>query len=234
MRARWKACLPLASLVLAAMGSGCHRRVGEPDDAAELMRPQEVLSFDRLYNQNCSACHGVDGSGGPALDLANPTYQVLIDDQSLERSITAGIPGTQMPAFGESSGGFLTPAQVHALATGMRQRWSAAGADHNMPSYLAASTGVVDRGEQVYQHRCLSCHQGRKQTISDPAYLALMNDQSLRTIVIAGRPDLGHPDWKHGASGPLMEQDVSDIVAYLHSLRSDTPGQPYPDRSVTR
>jgi hypothetical protein len=32
----------------------------------------------------------------------------------------------------------------------------------------------------------------------------------------------------------LMDQEVSDIVAYLHSLRSDTPGQPYPETSIER
>jgi cytochrome c oxidase cbb3-type subunit 3 len=32
----------------------------------------------------------------------------------------------------------------------------------------------------------------------------------------------------------LTDQDVSDIVAYLHSLRSDTPGQPYPETSIKR
>jgi hypothetical protein len=32
----------------------------------------------------------------------------------------------------------------------------------------------------------------------------------------------------------LTGQDVSDIVAYLHSLRSETPGQPYPEISMKR
>jgi cytochrome c oxidase cbb3-type subunit III len=65
--------------------------------------------------------------------------------------------------------------------------------------------------------------------------LSLVSDQSLRTIVIAGRPDLGHPDWRQVRHGqPLTDQDVSDVIAYLHSLRSDTPGQPYPEISIKR
>jgi cytochrome c oxidase cbb3-type subunit 3 len=32
----------------------------------------------------------------------------------------------------------------------------------------------------------------------------------------------------------LTDQDVSDVVAYLNSLRSDTPGQPYPETSIKR
>jgi mono/diheme cytochrome c family protein len=169
--------------------------------------------------------------------LENRTYQALVDDKSLQHWITSGVPGTQMPAFGESAGGLLTQQQVDALVVGMRQHWatSIGLVTHDMPSYLPVSVGDVDRGEQVYRTRCLSCHQGDKQKITDPAYLALMSDQSLRTIVIAGRPDLGHPDWKQASADKrLSEQDVSDIVMYLHSLRSDTPGQPYPDKSVKR
>src|SRR5580658_4450462 len=119
------------------MGSvGCHRRIGPPNDQEELLRPESVLSFDRLYKQNCSACHGENGSGGPALDLANTNYQALVDDDSLRRSISSGMPGTEMPAFGESAGGFLTTQQVEVLIAGMRSRW--ANADQklgDMPRY---------------------------------------------------------------------------------------------------
>src|SRR5271154_4282322 len=114
MRTRVTACLSLISLVLVATSTGCHVRIGEPDDKDELMRPDKVASFDRLYKQNCSACHGENGSGGPALDLSNPNYQALVDDASLKGWITSGMPGTQMPAFGEPAGGLLTPIQVDA------------------------------------------------------------------------------------------------------------------------
>jgi cytochrome c oxidase cbb3-type subunit 3 len=228
--------LPLVALALVVASLGCDRKIGPPDDQEELMRPENVASFDRLYKQNCSACHGEGGSGGPALDLANPNYQVLVDDTSLRRWITSGMPGTQMPAFGESAGGFLTPQQVDVLVAGMRARWghkdySAA----DMPPYSSSTAGDVEHGQDVFRARCSSCHQQGRQRITDSSYLALVSDQSLRSIVIAGRPDLGHPDWKQVPNGqPLTDQDVSDVVAYLHSLRSDTPGQPYPETSLKR
>jgi mono/diheme cytochrome c family protein len=93
----------------------------------------------------------------------------------------------------------------------------------------------VERGEGIFRTSCTSCHQNGQQKITDPTYLSLVSDQSLRTIVIAGRPDLGHPDWKQVRRGqPLADQDVSDVIVYLHSLRSDTPGQPYPETSIKR
>ncbi len=54
----------------------------------------------------------------------------------------------------------------------------------------------------------------------DRAYLALVSDQALRTLIIAGRPDLGHPDWRSYVPGrPLSAQQVSDLVAWLAAKR---------------
>jgi cytochrome c oxidase cbb3-type subunit III len=236
MRFPAQAILPLISLALLVGSMGCNRKVGPPKDQDELMRPENVASFDRLYKQNCSACHGENGSGGPALDLANPNYQVLVDDASLKRWITSGMPGTQMPAFGESAGGFLTPQQVDVLVAGMRARW-----DHkdrntsDMPTYASSAVGNVEHGQDIFRVSCASCHQQGQKMITNASYLALVSDQSLRTMVIAGRPDLGHPDWKQARAGqPLTGQDVSDVIGYLHSLRSVTPGQPYPEANIKR
>jgi cytochrome c oxidase cbb3-type subunit III len=230
-----RAILSLVPFALVAGSLGCNRKIGPPNDQEELMRPENVASFDRLYKQNCSACHGEDGSGGPALDLANPKYQALVDDASLRRWIGSGMPGTQMPAFGESAGGFLTPQQVDVLVTGMRARWNRKDHETDLPPYLSSTVGDAEHGQNIFRLSCSHCHQQGQQKITDASYLSLVSDQSLRSIVIAGRPDLGHPDWKQVTSGhPLTDQEVSDVVAYLHSLRSDTPGQPYPETSIKR
>jgi cytochrome c oxidase cbb3-type subunit III len=236
MKVTARAILSLIPFTLLIGTLGCERKIGSPNDQEDLMRPENVASFDRLYKQNCSACHGESGSGGPALDLANPKYQAVVDDASLKRWITSGMPGTQMPAFGEPAGGFLTPQQVDVLVAGMRTRWN--HKDHSavdMPPYSSSAVGNVERGQDIFRVSCTSCHQQGQQKITDTSYLSLVSDQSLRTIVIAGRPDLGHPDWKEVRPGqPLTDQDVSDVIAYLHSLRSDTPGQPYPETSPKR
>ena len=156
-----------AFALLFSVCTGCSHRIGEPDDSQELMRPQDVVSFERLYRQNCSACHGEGGRNGPALDLANPAYQALVDDTSLKHWITSGMPGTQMPAFGESAGGLLTVKQVDALVDGIRKSWAserqrpAAG----MPPYVADLAGNAGRGAKIYETACLSCHQQRRQRV---------------------------------------------------------------------
>jgi mono/diheme cytochrome c family protein len=81
---------------------------------------------------------------------------------------------------------------------------------------------------------CASCHgpngEGAEKagSIVNVSYLALVSDQGLRTTVIAGRPELGHPDWRNCVSNRVMTaQEVGDVVAWLASHRSTTPGQPY-------
>jgi cytochrome c oxidase cbb3-type subunit 3 len=39
-------------------------------------------------------------------------------------------------------------------------------------------------------------------------------------MVIAGRPDMGAPDWRGNAAGKAMSpEDVSDVVAWLAAQR---------------
>jgi cytochrome c oxidase cbb3-type subunit III len=212
---------------LAVLISGCEHSPGYPPDP--IVRPASVTDFATLYGQNCAACHGANGQGGPAIDLANPEYQALVDDASLRKWISNGMPGTEMSAFAQSAGGMLTDAQVSALIAGMRNAWSRPNtfAGATPPPYAQSGAGDTAHGQQVYGTRCASCHQSQHQDINSPDYLALVGDQALRSIIIAGRPDIGQPDWNHLSSAgqattPLSAQDVSDIVAYLGSLRSPT------------
>ena len=57
------AILSLVPLTLLVASLGCDRKIGPPNDQEELMRPENIASFERLYKQNCSACHGENGSG---------------------------------------------------------------------------------------------------------------------------------------------------------------------------
>src|SRR5579863_7272645 len=94
---------------------------GKPRPGPEIPRPEAVLSFDQLYGENCSGCHGAKGEYGSAAQLANPEYQALVDDATLRDTIAKGFKGTLMPAFGAASGGSLTDRQIDVLVQGMRE-----------------------------------------------------------------------------------------------------------------
>jgi mono/diheme cytochrome c family protein len=235
-----------SAVILGALGVlavGCGAPPGQPRAGAMTPAPGEVVEFAALYAGNCAGCHGADGRGGAAIALANPVYLVIAGHRSIRSTIAAGVRGTSMPAFAQRAGGTLTEQQIDALADGIRSHWSrpAALAGVNPPSYAATSAGDSQRGETVYQTFCQSCHGGdgrggpKGSAITNDSFLALTSDQYLRTIVIAGRPELGAPDWRGYLAGaalssggrPMSDQEVTDVVSWLASHRVAAPGQPY-------
>jgi len=233
--------LGIASLYAFGL-SGCS---GVPRGASTIevpIVPNDVSDFKILFAQNCSGCHGPDGKGGAAISLADPVYLAIADDAVVRRAATNGIAGTSMPAFAQSAGGMLTSKQIDLIVSGIRERWSKPDVlrGANPPPYSSPEPGNPSRGSEVYANYCSSCHGaggrgGQKaSSIVDGSFLALLNDQELRTIVIVGRPELGAPDWRGNVPGkPMSTQDVSDVVAWLTSQRPKFPGQPYPNVAKT-
>ena len=215
---------------------GCDRLPGKPTAADVELEPRQVRDFAVLFRQNCSGCHGADGRGNGTLALNNPTYLAIASDDVLRRATSQGIPGTLMPAFVKSAGGTLTDEQVQILVREMRARWSKPEEVGNAtpPPYAASAPGDLTRGAELYASYCASCHGSdgkgtpKGSAIVDDSYLALVSDQGLRTLIIAGRPDLRHPDWRGYVPGRVMApQEVTDLVAWLVSKRAAYPGQPY-------
>lgn len=227
----------------ATLASGCGAPHGQPNEGSEVLAPKEVLSFGTLYAENCAGCHGADGRGGAAIALANPVYLAIADDAAVRKVTADGVRGTAMPAFAERAGGFLTDAQIDVITKEIRSGWSKQGVLDTAaaPSYAPKSAGDAHRGEVAYKTYCESCHGpggsgGPKgSAITDDSFLALVSDQGLRTTVIAGRPELGAPDWRGNLPGkPMSDQDVTDVVSWLASRRVQNPGQPYAASDYTQ
>src|ERR1700716_737310 len=228
--------------VIALLGcAACSSSRGMPRADAEVVPPSEIVDFNQLYGQNCAGCHGVEGDGGAAMALASPAYLAIADDSVIRRTASNGMNGTPMPAFAQSAGGMLTDNQINALVRGIRS-WAkpdTLGAQ-TPPPYAAQSSGDPQRGADAYRTYCSSCHGAnggggsKASSIVEGSYLALTSDQQLRTIVIAGRPELGAPDWRGDVDGrPMSAQDIADVVAWLSSQRPKFPGQPYPISSIS-
>jgi cytochrome c oxidase cbb3-type subunit 3 len=184
------------------------------------VRPAEVADFAMLYSQNCSGCHGKDGQGGLSVGIGTPVYLAIADDAAIRGATESGTPGTSMPAFAKKAGGMLTDAQIEILVHGIRNWAKPVGG--NPPAYASSGPGDPSRGHHVFAASCSSCHgeDGRGgRAIADPSYLSLVTDQHLRTVIIAGMPQLGMPDWR-SLNKPLSDTDVTDLVAWLSSQRS--------------
>ncbi len=225
--------LGLGVMLLSGCGWSPH---GQPVKGSETLAPNEISDFETLFAENCSGCHGAEGRGGPAIALADPVYLAIADDAAIRKVVSSGVRGTAMAAFAESSGGMLTDKQIDVITTQIRARWSQPGllSPASAPSYSPKSAGNAAQGEAAYKTYCESCHgaDGRGgpkgSAITDDSFLALVSDQGLRTLVIAGRPELGAPDWRANVPGkPMSDQEVTDVVAWLISRRVQNPGQPY-------
>ena len=231
---------PIVAVFAAALAlTGCDALPGRPRPDALELAPTEVLAFETLYARNCAGCHGQTGRLGAARALNDPVYLAVVPPERVRQVIATGVPGTAQPAFALSAGGPLTDQQIDVLAQGIRERWQrpAAVADDRVPPYDDGrapdrAAGNADLGRAVFATACARCHgeDGRGSpkggSVADPSYLALVSDQHLRTTVIAGRSDLGMPDWRlGGTAAPLTPQQVSDVVAWLVAQRRPVPGR---------
>jgi len=218
----------LVSLVALLALSACSRVSGKPAPGPEVPRPDSILDPVVLYSQNCAGCHGAEGKHGAAMSLSDPVYLAIVDDDTLRTTIFKGRPGTAMSAFAQKEGGMLTDQQINGIIRGIRERWSKTDVLSGVvaPPYASKSPGNPQHGEAVYATFCASCHgtgaQGgpKAGSVTNGAYLSLISDQGLRTIVITGRPDFNAPDWRGNVAGhPMTDQEISDVVAWLLSQR---------------
>jgi mono/diheme cytochrome c family protein len=245
----------VASAMLLAFAAmelyGCHQAPGRPGpDARE---PVEA-DFHSLYRENCAGCHGANGKDGAAIALANPVYIAWVGEDQLRTSVANGTASKLMPPFAKSAGGMLTDSEVSMLVHGIAETWGKPNSLYgaNPPAYKGTLTGDSERGFTAYGEFCARCHgrvgeggpadgkniagktgpgkSGWLGSIVDPSYLALISDQNLRSLIVAGLPGGVMPDWRSDDAQPMSDQQVTDIVAWLASKRIATPGQPYPTR----
>ena len=224
MKLRAFTVFSLALALCSALGCQLH---GKPAPGPEVPNPDTVLDSQLLYNQNCAGCHGADGRKGAAVGIGDPIYLAVASDDAMRSVASKGRPGTAMSAFAQKEGGMLTDAQVDAIIHGIRQRWSnpSAVSGVTLPPYTANTVGDAQRGQAVYSKFCASCHgdgtnASKAGSVLNAAYLSLVTDQGLRTIVITGRPDFNAPDWRNNIPGqPMTDQDITDVVAYLAAHR---------------
>jgi cytochrome c oxidase cbb3-type subunit III len=77
----------LAVLILAAVLA----RAAQPAD--------DIAAGGRIYRSHCAECHGLKGEGGRGPDLTRGEYRHGSSDAALARTISRGVPGTQMPGI---------------------------------------------------------------------------------------------------------------------------------------
>src|SRR5439155_2651260 len=113
--------------------------------------PEEMAEGGRLFQANCTGCHGSSGDQVQGVSLMSGRYRRAVTDDEVAAIIRKGVPGTAMQSFNftEQQAGMIV-AYLKSFAGGV----AAAAAD--MPAL-----GDAGRGKQIFAGKgnCLSCHR---------------------------------------------------------------------------
>ncbi len=191
---RWM--LPIVLMVLLGIPSALFAAKPDPvqQDKLELGK--------KVYFKRCVWCHGVEGGGdGPSADrlftrprnFIQGTFKIrttdsgeLPMDANLIATVTNGLPGSAMPAWGE----FLQPQEIQSVVqfvkTLVQDRdfadedeevnvqefggsptqnpWGVSG-----PHYIGVPQEAIDAGKEIFiKNKCFECHGGEGRGDGNP------------------------------------------------------------------
>ncbi len=109
--------------------------------------PADIAYGARIYDAQCTTCHGANGDGVGGVDLKSGKFRNAASDQDLMRVILNGIPGTGMQAFR------FDASEIGGVIAYLR----------NMNAFDRGSVkaGIADRGRTVIETKgeCFRCHR---------------------------------------------------------------------------
>jgi mono/diheme cytochrome c family protein len=182
--------------------------------AAYVTGPAQVPEGAELFAENCASCHG---ERVPAAANTEQARQV----------IASGGAHETMPVWGS----ILTAEQLDALVS----------------FTLGASRGTsLEVGQQLFAQNCATCHGsfgegGPNPTrpddviapISTGEYLKTRDDFTLRAIIAQGQPNFGMSPFSTASGGPLEEEEIDAIVAFMRSWEDNPPVELPPEVSAS-
>ncbi len=172
--------------------------------------PSGSAAGQALFEQNCASCHGQRIPAAPDVEAAL-------------RAIAGGGAHTTMPVWGE----VLTQEQLDALVSYTLE---------------AASGAPTEVGQRLFSQNCASCHGDFGEGGPNPArpgdiiapissreYLSTRDDQTLRSIISLGQPDFGMSPFSTANGGPLEDDEIDAILAFLRSWEANPPVEAPPE-----
>jgi mono/diheme cytochrome c family protein len=90
---------------------------------------------------------------------------------------------------------------------------------------------LVATGRQLWSLNCASCHGASGQGIDAPAlnsrqFLGSVADEQMHGIIAGGIPGTEMPAWWNEYGGPLTDQQIQAIVAYIRTWQKTAPDRP--------
>jgi mono/diheme cytochrome c family protein len=191
-----------------------------------------------LFDQNCTACHGDFGEGGPNPSQPNQiiapigTAEFLDtrDDITLFQIISQGQPDQGMSPFGSANGGNLDDDQVNSIVAYLRS-WQANPPITTPPQFTIPTLSMS--AAEVYSKICAQCHgqNGEGSTVG-PGINELTDDtdQDIYEVISQGLP--GTTMLSFGSI--LSDSQIQDLVAMIRQFPPpQTSHQPTPTGQPT-
>lgn len=184
------------------------------DQLAEfIVDPDSVAGGDALFDQYCTRCHG---NRVPQMD----------DFEEARTVIATGGSHETMPVWGE----VLTDEQIDALV--------------NYTIEAAEGTPVVV-GQQLFAENCASCHGDLGEGGENPAragdiiapistaeYLKTRDNATLQAVIAHGQPNFGMSPFGSAFGGPLDDDQIDALVAFIRSWEANPPVELPPEAQV--
>jgi mono/diheme cytochrome c family protein len=183
---------------------------------------QAIAAGEKIYRQQCLACHGENGKGEGAKEgtaINNQYYLNTYSDSDIYNQIKYGRDGTAMPAYGAN----LSEEDLNNVVAYIRN-WQKKSIEMEAPKKIAGDSA---NGEKLYKVFCASCHgnqgEGKKKmgtALASPQYLQYTTDEQIWKSIAYGREETRMAPSLKGLEGvrQLSKSEISDIVSYIRSL----------------
>ena len=181
--------------------------------SAYVVDPGSYPAGETLFGQHCAACH-------------SDRVPIAPDRDSAVKIISSGGSHIDMPIWGD----ILTDEQLDALV------------QYTFEASRGGGTGI---GGALYAEYCSACHgvfgEGGPNPalpgdiilpISSAEYLQARTDETLRNIISQGQPNIGMSPFGDENGGPLDNDQIDVIVAFIRNWEANPPVDELPEYPV--
>ena len=152
--------------------------------AQHAFTPEEIVEGGRLFQSNCTGCHGTSGDQVPGVSLMSGKFRRATSDDEVAGIIRKGVSGTAMQAFN------FTDQEAGMIVAYLK---SFAGTSVVTSATDAPALGDVARGKQLFEGKgnCLSCHrvgQNGSRVGPDLSSIGLPRPPLFRFVGFQGTP----------------------------------------------
>jgi mono/diheme cytochrome c family protein len=90
---------------------------------------------------------------------------------------------------------------------------------------------LVEMGKKIWSLSCAECHGIMGEGVDAPAlnsqqFLGEVSDEQIHRLTAVGVPGTDMPAWWNEIGGPLTDEQIAAVVAYLRSWEPTAPDRP--------